>query len=347
MAVITRHSGVLGPVTPPRYDPAVERDLEVRGYDEEDEDAVLGLLAAAMGWVPDDQARAYFRWKHRANAFGPSPAWVAVDGERVVGLRILLRWEFESAGRTWRAVRAVDTATHPEYQGRGVFSRLTLHALEQLRAGGVDFVFNTPNDKSRPGYLKMGWREVTRLSLLVRPRSPLAAARLIAARQPAEKWSLACRFGEPAPEALALDDLDGVIGRARRRPGMHTRWSAAYLRWRYGFEPLQYRVHAGSEGLDGGFVVFRLRRRGPAVEAAVCEVVEPSDGPGRERALLREVVRGTRADYAIRIAGDGVARAGSIPLPSQGPVLVWREVAERTMPPAESWGVSLGDVELL
>ena len=82
--------------------------------------------------------------------------------------RVLMRWEFVEHGRVVHAVRAVDTATHPDYQGRGIFTRLTLHALDELRHE-IDFVFNTPNDQSRPGYLKMGWQVVGRLPTAVRP----------------------------------------------------------------------------------------------------------------------------------------------------------------------------------
>jgi hypothetical protein len=35
-----------------------------------------------------------------------------------------------------------------------------------------------------------------------------------------------------------------------------------------------------------------------------------------------------------------------IPLPRQGPTLVWREVCEREMPALERWNLSLGDIEL-
>src|SRR5690606_25693858 len=128
----------------------------------DDEGAVLGLIEAALGRRPDPRNAAFFAWKHRENAFGASPAWVAVDGDRVVGFRTLMRWEFDTPEGPVRAVRAVDTATHPDHQGRGIFSALTRRAVEELQNDGVGFVFNTPNDKSRPGYLKMGWREVGR-----------------------------------------------------------------------------------------------------------------------------------------------------------------------------------------
>jgi ribosomal protein S18 acetylase RimI-like enzyme len=86
-----------------------------------------------MGWVPDEQHQAFFLWKHRANPHGESPAWVALDGERIVGFRTFLRWPLTRGGHEVTAVRAVDSATHPELQCQGVFTRLTLHALAALR----------------------------------------------------------------------------------------------------------------------------------------------------------------------------------------------------------------------
>jgi GNAT superfamily N-acetyltransferase len=100
-----------------------------------------------------------------------------------------MRWEFLDGDRVVRAVRAVDTATHPDYQGRGIFTRLTLHALDELATEGIEFVFNTPNDQSRPGYLKMGWQVVGQLPTAVRPTRLARIARVAKARVPAERWS--------------------------------------------------------------------------------------------------------------------------------------------------------------
>jgi len=64
--------------------------------------------------------------------------WVACDGERVVAFRTFMRWEFQRGDQVFRCVRAVDTATHPDYQGRGLFSQLTRSALPELAADGVE-----------------------------------------------------------------------------------------------------------------------------------------------------------------------------------------------------------------
>jgi predicted N-acetyltransferase YhbS len=322
--------------------------VEIRAATADDDAAVLELLQASMGWVPDDQYARFFTWKHRESPFGPSPAWVAVEGRRIVGFRTFLRWQFSRDGEIVDAVRAVDTATHPDHQGRGIFSRLTYHALDELRAAGVAFVFNTPNDNSRPGYMKMGWKLVRRVPVAARPRSPQALVRLVRARTPADKWSTECPTGVAAPEALA-DTGDAALAPLLDEAasgGLRTHRTPAYLRWRYGFPPLRYRVLTAPGGPADGLVVFRLRRRGAATEAAVCEVLVPGGSVRTTRRLLGRMLRDSGADYAV-ILGSPRPRLGFLPVPGQGPTLVWRGVKDTAPPPPEAWNLALGDIELL
>ena len=322
--------------------------LEIRRYTEDDEPAVLGLLQASLGWLADEHHATFFRWKHVDNPFGRSPAWIALDGDRVVGLRVLLRWEFERASGGARAVRAVDTATDPDYQGRGIFSALTMRAIEELTAEGVHFIFNTPNDQSRPGYLKMGWQVVGRLSVSARPRSPWVLTRMAGARTAADLWSTPTDAGiDPVAAFGDTQALDTLVASQPPTGGLRTRRSAAQLRWRYaGFPALAYRVLLRGSRLDDGFVVFRLRRRGRALEAVVGDVLVPEGESSAAAALLRSVPRAANADYAIQLGGSVVGRAGYVPLPRQGPILTWRAVTEQSHGPLETWQLTLGDVEL-
>ncbi len=316
--------------------------LRVRRAGTDDVEEIVALAGRALGWPAGEPHEALFRWKHLDNPAGASPTWVAID-ERgaVIGVRTFLRWRFRLDGDPLAAVRAVDTATAPEHQGRGIFRRLTMHGIEELAAEGVSMVFNTPNDQSRPGYLSMGWEVVGRVPIATRPASLGALVRMAAARVPAAKWSMPCRAGVTVPE---LDDatLDSLASHVRGA-GLVTDRTPAHLRWRYGFEPLHYRAIAAGRDLHEGCAVVRTRSRGSAIEAAVCEVLAPT--PAARRAVLRAVRRATGADYLV-VAGGGVGD-GLIPLPRQGPVLTWRAVARSTRPPLASWHLQLGDVELL
>jgi hypothetical protein len=325
-----------------------DRPVEVRVAEPSDRRAVLELLGPTLGWSSDDEFDAFYAWKHEQNPFGPSPSWVAVDDGNVVGLRIFLRWEHVALrGEVLRTVRAVDTATSPSHQGRGIFHGLTLQALDDLRAQRVAFVFNTPNDKSRPGYLKMGWTQVGRLEASVRVASPKSLVRMGRARVPADLWSFPATAGHAATDVLAASSLPDLLNSLAQPSGLTTHRTPTYLRWRYGFAPLAYRAITLEDDVRGGVAIFRLRRRGPALECGLCEVLAPAGDRGAHRALVRSVVRQCRADYVVRLGGPAVDSRGFVHAPGQGPTLTWRPL--RTDAPGarlEDWTLTLGDIEL-
>jgi GNAT superfamily N-acetyltransferase len=311
-----------------------------------DRPAILEVLRRSLGREMDDRYEALFAWKHLENAFGPSPAWVACDGDRIAGFRTLMRWEFETASGRFRAVRAVDTATDPDYQGRGIFRTLTLHAVDELREEGVDFVFNTPNDQSRPGYLRMGWQIVGQLPTLVRPTRWHRIARIARARVPAARWSTPTTAGEDA--AAVLNDTPALTAllaaRAGAGAGVRTVTTPEYLRWRFGTPLLGYRAVVAPGGLERGVALFRLRARGPSQEAALVAVLTRAGDRRTAGALVRAVARAAPADYVLALGRGPVAPGGMVRLPKTGPLLTWRPVA--TDRPPTGWDVTLGDIEL-
>jgi L-malate glycosyltransferase len=322
--------------TPRRVKPPT--GLDIRPASADDKMAILTLLQRALGWDDDPRFTELYRWKHELNAFGPSPTWVATDGERIVGVRIFMRWEFTRGGRVLRAVRAVDTATDPDYQGRGLFTALTLHALDEMKTDGVDFVFNTPNAQSRPGYLKMGWREVGHLPTAVRVRGVASAGKVVKARVPSDHWSQPMMSGAPFAEwadaRLSLPAPDHLPIRS-----LATNASDNYYRWRFGLPALNYRV------IDdrGGSVVVRMRRRGNALELVRVASfnLSPDDA---DRASIA-VMRSAGADHTVRL-GTSHVRTGFVPVPGGGPMLTWRALNEAGMPPLPNWSLTMGDIEL-
>jgi asparagine synthase (glutamine-hydrolysing) len=343
----TEHQRCPIPAPVPAAVTARSRGVELRRATPADQPAVHGILAAAMSFDPDDARFAWLlRWKHRENAFGESPAWVAVSDGELVGYRAFMRWRFVGHDRSWSAVRAVDTATHPAHQGKGIFRSLTLHALEELRAEGVDFVFNTPNDQSRPGYLKMGWQLVGHQTPWIRPVGVRSLRRIAQARAPADYWGEPSDAGTTAAEAFADDGAVAALLKASdvRDERIRTDRSPEYLRWRYPAPHLGYRVVTLGGDVADGAACFRLRRRGASVEATVGDVLVPGDDPSGRRALLREIARQSGADYLLLLGAS--VRDRVVPLVGQGPTLVWRAVRHTEMPAADAWALSMGDVEL-
>ncbi len=316
------------------------REITVRRAAAADDAEVLALLQTALDWPQGDDACAFFAWKHRQSPLGQSRAWVAEAGGEVVGYRAFLPWRFTSRGAEVDAVRAVDAATHPAWRRHGVFTRLTRQALDELAHEGYEFVFNTPNRLSHAGELKLGWREVGHLPISVTVSGAGSVRRLAGARTAATRDSLPTTAGEPAVEGLGEERLVRSM-RLRTSVGMTTLRTYEFLRWRYGFAPLNYRVLRGSPADGGGLTVFRLRRRGAAREAALCELV--AETRSGHRALIRHVLRATGADYAVCLGRPFTG----LPLPGQGPLLVQRPLAGAAPSEPVGWSLSLGDVELL
>jgi GNAT superfamily N-acetyltransferase len=320
-------------------------DLAIRRASVVDFPAVLELARRALAWTDDDER--FLVWKHMENPFGVSPMWVAVEDDHVIGFRSFLRWEFVTAdGSTVRAARAVDTATDPTHQGLGIFTRLTQTAIATLPDEGVDIIFNTPNAKSLAGYLKMGWSEVGQLPVAVMPTSwrfPLVVA---TARQAASRAPLRRGTGEPPAEVFAEAAVDDLLASQPAPRGLATRRSRAYLTWRFGNDALGYQAVLAGRDVAGGVAVFRVRQRGRAAEAVLCDMLAPDGDPRIERSLIRRVARRSGADYLLRLDRRRVTADPFVQLPRIGPVLTCRSLGVQAPSAHAAWQLTMGDVEL-
>jgi GNAT superfamily N-acetyltransferase len=333
-------------------------DLQIRPYNESDEPAVLELLKASLGAGPaGDRSPEFFRWKHIDNPFGSSYMLLGeVDGV-LAGLRAFMRWEFLAGDDRLRGVRAVDTATHPEFQGRGIFAGLTKEALIEL-PHEADFVFNTPNEKSLSGYLKWGWKVVAKIPIRIRVKRPLQfVARIQSRKDASEKGGLPVKAVR-ATEVLADDGQVSELLRASQSLDrrLSTDRSVSYLRWRYANAPLlDYRAVSREEGGQlKGIGIFRVRPRGRLSEATISELIVRHGDRKTARILLKQILRSSPVDHAACHFPSGTdvsaaaGAAGFLRAPG-GMTFVVNPLREALRPNPvdfQSWALSIGDVEV-
>lgn len=312
--------------------------ITTRELEEGDVVSVLDLLRASLGEPPLlRRTPELFAWKHFDNPFGRSIAVLAEADDRIVGLRAFMRWDLLTMqGSTIRCVRAVDTATHPEYQRRGIFRRLTEEALELAVAKDVDLVFNTPNEKSGAGYLSMGWKEVGTIGAMARP-SP----RLMTDRRPGPVTEPERFLVDPQP-ALPLAVAD------RTPRGLRTPRTDAYLRWRFGSHPSAryFRVDSGD-----ATAVVRPNVRRERRELVVADVFGP-----RPAAAIRAAARRSRAGYVAAWFSPGspervaAVRSGLVPVPGVTALTLMAKPLrdlEVDVTSMASWDLAISDLELL
>jgi hypothetical protein len=171
---------------------------------------------------------------------------------------------------------------------------------------------------------------------------------MLRARVPADRWSLPSDAGEDAATVLADARVTDLVASLPGPARLRTRRSAEFLRWRYGFAPLRYRVITASADPAEGMTIFRVRRRGPMHEVAVCDSLVPDGRADIARALDRQLAKLGAGDYAIRLDRPAARASGFVFVPRQGPRLAWRGVtANADAPPArDDFDFRLGDIEL-
>ena len=109
----------------------------------------------------------FFQWKYSENPFGDNIVQYAIEDDELVASRIFMSWIMHHGEQPLGCYQATDSATLKSYRGKGLFKRLTLECLDQLRES--DFVFNFPNQNSLGTYVKLGWKCVENIRPLIVP----------------------------------------------------------------------------------------------------------------------------------------------------------------------------------
>lgn len=313
-------------------------EVEVRLATVDDTDEILDVCGTALGWSDPEFDRSLFRWKHFDNTFGRSIILVAQGDAGLVAVRPFMQWAFHDGTTRVTAARAVDTATHPSAQGRGLFTTLTRAGLEHLEAAGVGFVFNTPNAKSLAGYLKMGWVESGHIEFGFAPRALGRLPRIARSRTAAAKTSV------PTPE-LGVDVENGLRALSStpppsvdqpRRGQLRTAHTIETLRWRFAQGPITYRWLPVDEDTS---CIVRLRQRGPSRELVIAHIV--GDPTRRDLGTsIRRAMREVGADYCLTPANV----RSTITSSRFGPTLALRPVTQN--PARDDFVWEPGDIEL-
>lgn len=93
-----------------------------------------------------------FEKKYLKNIYGSSIIVFAYKNDRCIGARAFWRNDLENI----KSFQPCDTAVLKEARGKGIFTKMTLKALEAINDDVL--IYNFPNDSSLPGYLKLGWK---------------------------------------------------------------------------------------------------------------------------------------------------------------------------------------------
>ncbi|GAB2499917.1 GNAT family N-acetyltransferase [Algoriphagus taiwanensis] len=307
--------------------------MHIRRGTQEDIPAIINLLRLSLGESLIPKSEALWNWKHVENPFGPSPILVAEDGGQLIGIRAFLKWEYIYQGKAISACRAVDTAVHPDFQGKGIFTSLTLQLIEEVKSEGIELIFNTPNTKSTPGYLKMGWEKWGNLPIQLH-------------------WNWASLFSKNQDAFDSdWDSIPPLIEKLESRPSesssIKTNLLPGYIFWRYRDCPLfDYKFVTDQEKY---LLIYRVKDNSWGRELRICDCfyLENLD-LGKVRKDLKSIQKKSGATW---VSASGLHLEESLKLKLApnlpiGPLVTLRPINKDLIPKSLPWAWSLGDLEL-
>lgn len=311
--------------------------MEIRYAREEDLDEIISVLKASLGEVSSKKNAVIWNFKHKKNPFGESLVLVAIEDHRIVGVRAFMRWEWQLGDQKFSTFRAVDTATHPEYRGKGIFKKLTLEAVSEGVKNVDHFIFNTPNSQSRPGYLKMGWEQVDNVKVELVPANPFRKIK---------------SFSLENDELHALDKIVELLDLYRQKQisqkKLFTPKRVDYLKWRYLNNPMQKYMIAYNEDY---FCATYIKEHKYFKELRISEAIFVSE---KGHSKLKNFVRQAAASHGALLISKAAdenkfslfAYKGKL-----GPILTIRQLNTSEeildfLKQIDNWRYSLGDLEL-
>ena len=285
----------------------------IRKSTKEDIPSIVDLLTKTLGESSTPKSINYWIWKHIDNPFGESSVLVAETNEQLTGVRAMMQWKWQKGHELFNALRAVDTATHPDHQGKGVFSVLTQKSVVLAKEEGVNFIFNTPNRKSLPGYLKLGWVSAGKLAVGM-----------------SFHVSFFTKSKNLKKESVDFSLLDNLCRRwnilQQKSDQLFIPKSAAYLSWRYVENPVISYFVFSDETL---FLAMYTRKIKNITELRIAELICCSSTPQDYR-KVKSIVRNFAADKKANLITFATQHKPWMPgfkisLP-MGPILVTKKI---------------------
>jgi hypothetical protein len=147
-------------------------EFEIDKYKPEYYEQVIQVLKSELwSFRSEDECRRLFQWKYLDNPFTETAAGCVAKYEgRVVSFFGLFIQEYRCNDDTFLCAVRSDASTLPEFQGKGIFKKLTRYSLDffyhQSKPPVKYILALSSNEASSAVYKKSGWQEMGKKQML-------------------------------------------------------------------------------------------------------------------------------------------------------------------------------------
>lgn len=103
----------------------------------------------------------YLRWRYLENPFEDLLVAVAIDNNKIVANYSASPCNFTFEGNKYKAALSMTTMTHPDYNGRGLFTDLAKLLYSEMEKRGYSMIWGFPNNNSHGIFrTKLEWEDI-------------------------------------------------------------------------------------------------------------------------------------------------------------------------------------------
>jgi hypothetical protein len=229
---------------------------DIRKYKDGDEDAIFELLNLAFGkW----HSMEYWEWLYKRNPAGQAQVWLAEHNNKLISHHALIPVKMKVGNACLTASYGGDAATHPDYQGRGIYLSLANQGINNP-AEGVPLRLLIPDRNSRlfketeyKGYICLlgPMTKVLNWSCLLRRSKHVKGQAIQDFRDTSEK-----KIGKFLPSGMEIrkiqqfdDKINDFWKEISNEYEIIVQRDKTYLDWRYVNHPeVRYSIYLATEG---------------------------------------------------------------------------------------------------
>jgi hypothetical protein len=276
-------------------------------------DEILELLSSTMPQGASNRYdESYWNWKHVINPAGRSLVHVATDSnDKIVSTRSFIRWRFARGDEVIEGFRAADSATIPEHQRKGLFTRTTTRAVEEAATSSAALVLGNPITTSLPGYRNVGFKVIgmarskIKASARIKLRnigrtSTTVAPALLRGRRPSGA-SVAPKFAATQESATQFASDARTLRSGSRL--LRTDPTPEFVHWRFGLDPrFEHGLYVSrSAGKPDWAIAYRMVQQVFGYRIGTIDQVEPANLSQKQLAEIADFMSSVESVDEIRI----------------------------------------------
>ena len=313
-----------------------------------------------------------YQWEYFSCPLGSAEAWLAEDGDTVVGTTAMVTKKWRILGRLSPAAELGNVLTHPSYRGQGIFTTLLKKCSDETLKKGIPFIYGTPNEKALPIEERCGFGVVSSVSVIkvVRPLNmhgvlqTTTKSRLLATvTSPFAKviYSTLIRlYDRESKSNVSIAEVDSFPEDIERLCEEYSQnydiimvRDRNYLKWRYRDNPNDYRILVAKNAeATIGYMVTRVRLRDNLRLGCIADFLILHEDPEVFKALLAEAFIGfkkSRVDliYCWTVKNTPyhrvLKRAGFLGYKRQPVICYQNELGNEVIKRQLRWHFTVGD----